>query len=36
VGRTLVAVIENGQQADGTIKLPQALVSYMGTDTITV
>jgi seryl-tRNA synthetase len=36
VGRTLVAVIENGQQADGTIKLPQALASYMGTDTITV
>lgn len=36
VGRTLVAVIENGQQADGTIKLPKALASYMGTDTITV
>ncbi len=36
VGRTLVAVIENGQQADGTIKLPQALASYMGADTITV
>ena len=30
VGRTLVAVLENGQQADGSIKLPDALVPYMG------
>ena len=29
VGRTLVAVLENGQQADGSIVLPKALVSYM-------
>ena len=36
VGRTLVAVIENGQQADGSIKLPQAIASYMGTDTISL
>jgi len=35
VGRTLVAVVENGQQADGTIKLPAALVPYFGADTIT-
>ena len=34
VGRTLVAVMENGQQADGTIKLPAALVPYFGGDTI--
>ena len=34
VGRTLVAVIENGQQADGSISLPKAIASYMGTDTI--
>jgi seryl-tRNA synthetase len=34
VGRTLVAVVENGQQADGTIKLPAALVPYFGGDTI--
>ncbi len=34
VGRTLVAVVENGQQADGTIKLPAALVSYFGGDTV--
>ncbi|MDP6175675.1 MAG: serine--tRNA ligase, partial [Rhodospirillales bacterium] len=30
VGRTLVAILENGQQADGTIALPGALHSYMG------
>jgi seryl-tRNA synthetase len=30
VGRTLVAVMENGQQADGSIAVPAALVPYMG------
>ncbi|MDR3640226.1 MAG: serine--tRNA ligase [Humidesulfovibrio sp.] len=30
VGRTLVAVLENGQQADGSIVLPKALRPYMG------
>ncbi len=30
VGRALVAVLENGQQADGSIRLPAALVPYMG------
>ena len=30
VGRTLVAILENGQQADGSIKLPKALVPYLG------
>ncbi|MBK6703840.1 MAG: serine--tRNA ligase [Caulobacteraceae bacterium] len=30
VGRTLVAVLENYQQADGAIKVPAALVPYMG------
>jgi seryl-tRNA synthetase len=30
VGRTLVAVLENYQQADGSIKVPTALVPYMG------
>ncbi|HLT28235.1 MAG TPA: serine--tRNA ligase [Zeimonas sp.] len=30
VGRALVAVLENGQQADGSIRLPPALVPYMG------
>ena len=27
IGRTMVALLENGQQEDGTIVLPQALVS---------
>lgn len=30
VGRTLVAVMENYQQADGHIRVPDALKSYMG------
>lgn len=30
VGRTLVALLENGQQADGSVVLPKALVPYMG------
>lgn len=30
VGRTLVAVMENYQQADGRIAIPEALQSYMG------
>ena len=30
VGRTLVAIMENFQQVDGRIRLPEALHSYMG------
>jgi len=30
VGRCLIAVLENGQQADGSVLLPQALHPYMG------
>lgn len=30
VGRTLVAVLENGQQADGSVVIPQVLQPYMG------
>ncbi|ODB85156.1 serine--tRNA ligase [Candidatus Thiodiazotropha endoloripes] len=30
VGRTLVAVMENYQQADGSIRIPEALKPYMG------
>jgi seryl-tRNA synthetase len=30
VGRTLVAVLENYQNADGSVDIPQALVPYMG------
>ena len=32
IGRTMIAVLENGQQEDGTILLPEALHPYMGTD----
>lgn len=30
VGRTVAAVLENYQQADGSIKIPEVLVPYMG------
>ena len=30
IGRTLIAIIENYQQEDGTITIPEALVPYMG------
>jgi seryl-tRNA synthetase len=30
VGRTLVAVLENYQQADGSVTIPAALLPYMG------
>jgi len=30
VGRCLIAVLENGQQADGSVELPEALVPYLG------
>jgi seryl-tRNA synthetase len=30
VGRTLVAILENFQNADGSLTVPQALVPYMG------
>jgi seryl-tRNA synthetase len=30
VGRCLIAVLENGQQADGSVVLPEALRPYMG------
>ena len=34
VGRTMAAVIENYQQADGSIKVPDVLVPYMGCEYI--
>ncbi len=30
LGRAVVAVLENGQQPDGSVRLPEALVPYMG------
>jgi seryl-tRNA synthetase len=35
IGRTWVAVVENYQQADGSVLIPEALQPYMGTDRIT-
>ncbi|MDD2867968.1 serine--tRNA ligase [Neomegalonema sp.] len=34
VGRTLIAVLENGQQADGSVKLPATLSPYLGGATL--
>jgi len=35
VGRTWVAIVENYQQADGSVLIPDALQPYVGTDRIT-
>jgi len=35
IGRTWVAIIENYQQADGSVLIPEALRHYMGADRIT-
>ncbi len=34
IGRTVAAILENYQQADGSVVIPEALRSYMGTDII--
>jgi seryl-tRNA synthetase len=34
VGRTMAAILENYQQADGSIQVPEVLQKYMGIDTI--
>lgn len=34
IGRTLVAILENGQQADGSVTIPPALQPYMGGKTV--
>ena len=34
VGRTYLAVLENYQQADGSVRVPQALIPYMNGDTV--
>ncbi len=35
VGRTIVAILENYQNADGTIRVPKVLQPYLGTELIT-
>jgi seryl-tRNA synthetase len=34
VGRTWVAIVENGQQPDGSVRIPRALVPYLGAEVI--
>ncbi len=34
VGRTLAAILENGQQADGSVKIPKVLQPYFGAERI--
>ena len=34
VGRTLIAILENHQQADGTVRIPSALVPHFGAELI--
>ena len=34
IGRTLIAILENNQQEDGSIIIPEVLRSYMGKDLI--
>jgi seryl-tRNA synthetase len=34
VGRTVAAILENFQNEDGTVTIPDVLVPYMGTDII--
>ncbi len=34
IGRTYLAVLENYQQADGTVRVPEALIPYMGGETV--
>jgi seryl-tRNA synthetase len=34
VGRTYLAILENYQQADGTVRIPEALVPYMNGETV--
>jgi len=34
VGRTYLAVLENYQQADGSVRVPEALIPYMNEDTV--
>lgn len=34
IGRTLVAILEQGQQPDGSVKLPEVLVPYAGFSTL--
>ena len=32
IGRTMAAILENSQQTDGSVKIPDALVPYFGSN----
>ena len=34
IGRTMAAILENGQQSDGTVKIPDVLIPYFGSSFI--
>jgi len=34
VGRTMAAILENYQQEDGTVKVPEVLQSYLGREVL--
>ena len=34
IGRTMAAILENGQQPDGSVKIPDALIPYFGSSLI--
>jgi seryl-tRNA synthetase len=33
--RTIIALLENNQAADGSVRMPEVLVPYLGTDRLT-
>lgn len=35
IGRTIIAILENYQESDGSVRIPKVLVPYVGTDRIT-
>jgi len=35
IGRTMAALLEHGQQEDGSVRLPPALISYFGSESLT-
>ncbi len=36
IGRTYLAILENYQQPDGTVRIPEALIPYMGGETLII
>ena len=34
IPRTIVAILENHQQADGSVRVPEALVPYLGAEVL--